>query len=318
VNLTGSKTLEKLKPVTTPRQVHRGANINLMKMRLTSLEDPTEDDDAGSPANLKETTDGVDSVDTDFLKGKLDCLNRLRIYYQLYLTGKFLSIPLQSSTEPETPDIDGNLAKESRESQSNPSAGVVASAQGAGHTGALQLSRRSHGSTSGTGHGLARSRSGRGVRPYSHPYSHQHGSGKSGCGDHSVTQFALIDDENVSALQQITRGGGGLTMASQWKSQFDDSEETDNEWKGEQLQSPEHKIFSFSQVSLRLRNLSERILVRHVEIRCDVMTFLLQGNNEEAEVGEKGVKEELKESFHKDQPQPATSSLSPRKRVCCS
>ena len=38
-------------------------------------------------------------------------------------------------------------------------------------------------------------------------------------------------------------------MASQWKSQFDDSEETDNEWKGEQLQSPEHKAVSISQVS---------------------------------------------------------------------
>lgn len=29
---------------------------------------------------------------------------------------------------------------------------------------------------------------------------------------------------------------------SQWKSQFDDSEETDNEWKGEHLQSPEHRL----------------------------------------------------------------------------
>lgn len=29
---------------------------------------------------------------------------------------------------------------------------------------------------------------------------------------------------------------------SQWKSQFDDSEETDNEWKGENLQSPEHRL----------------------------------------------------------------------------
>lgn len=45
----------------------------------------------------------------------------------------------------------------------------------------------------------------------------------------------------MSALQQVTKGGGGLTLASQWKSQFDDSEETDNEWKGENLQSPEHK-----------------------------------------------------------------------------
>lgn len=36
----------------------------------------------------------------------------------------------------------------------------------------------------------------------------------------------------------MTRGGA-LTLASQWKSQFDDSEETtDNEWKPE---SPEHK-----------------------------------------------------------------------------
>lgn len=38
---------------------------------------------------------------------------------------------------------------------------------------------------------------------------------------------------------QMTRGGGALTLASQWKSQFDDSEETtDNEWKPE---SPEHR-----------------------------------------------------------------------------
>ncbi|GAB0091165.1 Asator [Sergentomyia squamirostris] len=59
--------------------------------------------------------------------------------------------------------------------------------------------------------------------------------------DHSVTQFAVIDDENVSALQQVTRGGAGaLTLASQWKSQFDDSEETtDNEWRQE-LHSPQH------------------------------------------------------------------------------
>jgi hypothetical protein len=66
--------------------------------------------------------------------------------------------------------------------------------------------------------------------------------------DHSITQFALIDDENVSALQQMTKGGGGLTLASQWKSQFDDSEETtDNEWKQEP-QSPEHqKIHYVSQ-----------------------------------------------------------------------
>lgn len=66
-------------------------------------------------------------------------------------------------------------------------------------------------------------------------------TGRSAMRDCSITQFAQIDDDNVSALQQVTRGGGGLTLASQWKSQFDDSEETDNEWKGENLQSPEHK-----------------------------------------------------------------------------
>ncbi|XP_018896748.2 tau-tubulin kinase homolog Asator isoform X2 [Bemisia tabaci] len=68
--------------------------------------------------------------------------------------------------------------------------------------------------------------------------------------DASFTQFAVIDDDNVSAMQQVTRGGGGLTLASQWKSQFDDSEETDNEWKGENLQSPEHMKYNISQVAL--------------------------------------------------------------------
>lgn len=61
-------------------------------------------------------------------------------------------------------------------------------------------------------------------------------SSRSGVRDQSLTQFAVMDDENVS--QQVTRGGA-LTLASQWKSQFDDSEETtDNEWKPE---SPEHR-----------------------------------------------------------------------------
>jgi len=58
--------------------------------------------------------------------------------------------------------------------------------------------------------------------------------------DTSFTQCALADDDNVSALQQMTRAGGGMTLASQWKSQFDDSEETDNELQAEHLQSPEH------------------------------------------------------------------------------
>lgn len=84
-------------------------------------------------------------------------------------------------------------------------------------------------------------------------------SSRSGVRDQSLTQFAVIDDENVSQQVQgdrfvsffscsnlvfscvwiqVTRGGA-LTLASQWKSQFDDSEETtDNEWKPE---SPEHR-----------------------------------------------------------------------------
>ncbi|KAJ8706424.1 hypothetical protein PYW08_011050 [Mythimna loreyi] len=67
--------------------------------------------------------------------------------------------------------------------------------------------------------------------------------------DQSFTQFAVMDDENVSALQQVTKGGA-LTLVSLWKSQFDDSEETtDNEWKQEQLQSPEHRGARVSAVS---------------------------------------------------------------------
>ncbi|CAH1107915.1 unnamed protein product [Psylliodes chrysocephalus] len=90
-------------------------------------------------------------------------------------------------------------------------------------------------------------------------------SSRSGMRDQSLTQFAVMDDENVSQQDKkdcsssllsgrlksvninanegrqinMTRGGGALTLASQWKSQFDDSEETtDNEWKPE---SPEHR-----------------------------------------------------------------------------
>jgi tau tubulin kinase len=59
--------------------------------------------------------------------------------------------------------------------------------------------------------------------------------------DLSITQFAVADDDNMSQPATKGGGGGGLTLASQWKSQFDDSEETDNELKVDNLQSPEHK-----------------------------------------------------------------------------
>lgn len=58
----------------------------------------------------------------------------------------------------------------------------------------------------------------------------------------SITQFAVAEDDNVS--QQVTKGGGGggLTLVSQWKMSFDDSEETDNdEMENVQMTSPEHK-----------------------------------------------------------------------------
>ena len=74
------------------------------------------------------------------------------------------------------------------------------------------------------------------LRPSSGSVASQRISG--GNRDHSITQFALMDDENISAMQQVTRYAGAITLASQWKSQFDDSESTDNEWK--EPQSPDH------------------------------------------------------------------------------
>merc|ERR1719295_87570 len=70
------------------------------------------------------------------------------------------------------------------------------------------------------------------------------GSGRTpdnGGNENSMTQMAMMEDDNMSAA--ITHGGGGLTLHSRWKSQFDDSEGSENEteMKGEQLQSPEHR-----------------------------------------------------------------------------
>ena len=76
--------------------------------------------------------------------------------------------------------------------------------------------------------------------------------------DNSITQMAQMDDENISQAsidqseasilsinqsQAVTQAGGCLTLHSKWKSQFDDSEASENEteMKGENLQSPEHK-----------------------------------------------------------------------------
>ncbi|CAG4967887.1 unnamed protein product [Colias eurytheme] len=73
--------------------------------------------------------------------------------------------------------------------------------------------------------------------------------GRGARGEQSYTQFAVMDDDNVSALQQVTRGGA-LTLVSLWKSQFDDSSDTtDNEWRHEHAQSPEHRANRASGIS---------------------------------------------------------------------
>ncbi|GIY25455.1 hypothetical protein CDAR_575351 [Caerostris darwini] len=61
--------------------------------------------------------------------------------------------------------------------------------------------------------------------------------------DISITQMALAEDDNISALQQVTKGGAAaVTLASKWQVSFDDSEETDNEVEAkDNLTSPEHR-----------------------------------------------------------------------------
>ncbi|XP_054712793.1 uncharacterized protein LOC129222324 [Uloborus diversus] len=61
--------------------------------------------------------------------------------------------------------------------------------------------------------------------------------------DISITQMALAEDDNISALQQVTKGGcAAVTLASKWQVSFDDSEETDNEVEvKDNLTSPEHR-----------------------------------------------------------------------------
>ncbi|XP_067131147.1 tau-tubulin kinase homolog Asator isoform X2 [Centruroides vittatus] len=61
--------------------------------------------------------------------------------------------------------------------------------------------------------------------------------------DVSITQFALADDDNISVLQQVTKGGAAaMTLVSKWLMSFDDSEETDPEMdENIQLISPEHQ-----------------------------------------------------------------------------
>lgn len=43
--------------------------------------------------------------------------------------------------------------------------------------------------------------------------------------DASITQFAVIDDDNVSALQQVTRGGGGELLNCRFRMQNESQED---------------------------------------------------------------------------------------------
>lgn len=82
VNIKGSmqqqqtKGEEKCKPISTPKQIHRGLNKNLMKMRLVSQQDDLDGDDASpSPASphVREFTDGNESLGYDYGRGKQNC-----------------------------------------------------------------------------------------------------------------------------------------------------------------------------------------------------------------------------------------------------
>ncbi|XP_022240561.1 uncharacterized protein LOC106458593 isoform X2 [Limulus polyphemus] len=70
-----------------------------------------------------------------------------------------------------------------------------------------------------------------------------HSGSRSRCRDYSFTQFAVAEDDNISALQQVTKGAAAaMTLVSKWQMSFDDSEETDNEMEDNvQVTSPEHR-----------------------------------------------------------------------------
>jgi hypothetical protein len=64
VNLSGSKG------AGTPTQLHHVSNMKLMKMRLTSVEDATTEGEEGNPSpNIKQTTQGMDSLHAQLVKG---------------------------------------------------------------------------------------------------------------------------------------------------------------------------------------------------------------------------------------------------------
>jgi hypothetical protein len=66
VNISGAKSQEKVRPATAPKQVQRGGNRNLMKMRLVSQQDDaTEGEEGAASPRVRETTEGNDSLGCD-------------------------------------------------------------------------------------------------------------------------------------------------------------------------------------------------------------------------------------------------------------
>ncbi|CAN8000544.1 unnamed protein product, partial [Ixodes hexagonus] len=75
--------------------------------------------------------------------------------------------------------------------------------------------------------------------------------------DVSLTQFAVADDDNISAMQQVTKGAAAaMTLASKWQASFDDSEETDHDEMDENAPSPEHRVLKRDSSGFALEKLA--------------------------------------------------------------
>lgn len=75
--------------------------------------------------------------------------------------------------------------------------------------------------------------------------------------DVSLTQFAVADDDNISAMQQVTKGAAAaMTLASKWQASFDDSEETDHDEMDDNAPSPEHRVLKRDSSGFALEKLA--------------------------------------------------------------
>ncbi|KAH8028921.1 hypothetical protein HPB51_020499 [Rhipicephalus microplus] len=86
--------------------------------------------------------------------------------------------------------------------------------------------------------------------------------------DISLTQFAMADDDNISAMQQVTKGAAAaMTLASKWQASFDDSEETDHDEMDENapLASPDHRMVKRDSSGYALDKMAGRPPVKHTD-----------------------------------------------------